>query len=90
MLNNAILILVVVTIFRGWTLYQISRGTWQKGGLSKKTLIILNTFAMAMALVAAVIIAYKEENGIVIGMIGLLGFWFISLGLAKLFRAFGK
>ena len=90
MLKNAIIILLVVTIFRGWTLFQLGRRAWEKGGLSRKTLIVLNTFSIIAALVTAIILAYNEENGIVMGMIGLLGFWFISILLGRIFTALSR
>ena len=90
MLENAIIILLVVTVFRGWLLFQLNRRSWEKGGLSRKTLLMLNTFSIVAALMAAVILAYNEENGTWIGMIGLLAFWFISILLGRVFTSLNR
>jgi len=91
MLKNCITIIIVVTIFRGWILYQLQQQAWKSGGLSQKTLLILNAFTMACALASSVVLAGTEgKHRILIGMFCLMVFWFLSLFVPKIIRAMKK
>ena len=91
MLINFLIIIAVATLFRGWILHQLHRQAWNSGGLSRKTLLILNTFALTTALVSAVGLAgTKEKNAVLIGMICILVFWFISFFISKILRSLSQ